>query len=48
MMPNKYDRKWELASADNCRLPELIPGICDRCRDYEYCHRQMELDLEGD
>lgn len=30
-------------SADNCKLPKLIPDICDRCRDYKYCHRQLTL-----
>lgn len=31
------------AKCDLCRLPELIPGICERCRDYTYCHRQLSM-----
>ena len=30
-------------SADNCKLPKLIPDICNRCRDYNYCYRQLTL-----
>lgn len=46
----RYDRKWELETAENCELPKLIPDICDRCRDYAYCHKQTQLsfDLFGD
>lgn len=33
-------RQWELETADNCKLPQLIPDICEKCRDYAYCHRQ--------
>lgn len=32
------------AAINACRLPELIPGICEGCRDYLYCHRQLTLD----
>lgn len=35
--------EWELETADNCQLPKYIPDICERCRDYEYCHRQLTL-----
>lgn len=34
---------WDTETADNCRLPDLIPDICDRCRDYKYCHRQLTI-----
>ena len=34
---------WDTRSADNCRLPELIPSICDSCRDYAYCHNKTNL-----
>lgn len=37
------EKNWDTETADNCRLPELIPGICERCRDYAYCHRQLNL-----
>ena len=37
---------WDIKTADTCRLPELIPNICERCRDYRYCHRQLSL-FEG-
>lgn len=40
----KMDRSWELETADKCRLPELIPNVCDGCRDYAYCHRQLTID----
>ena len=36
-------KNWDTETADNCRLPELIPGICEQCRDYAYCHRQLSL-----
>lgn len=35
---------WDTETAATCKLPELIPDICERCRDYEYCHRQLTLD----
>ena len=39
---------WDTETADRCRLPELIPDICRRCRDYDYCHRQLSLfETEG-
>lgn len=34
---------WDTKTADTCRLPELIPNICEGCRDYAYCHRQLTL-----
>lgn len=34
---------WDIQTADNCRLPELIPNICEGCRTYAYCHRQLTL-----
>lgn len=36
---------WDIKTADTCRLPELIPNICERCRDIKYCQRQLTLDL---
>lgn len=36
-------KNWDTETADTCRLPELIPDICKRCRDYDYCHRQLTL-----
>lgn len=36
-------KDWDTETADRCRLPELIPGICRRCRDYDYCHRQLSI-----
>lgn len=37
-------KNWDTETADNCRLPELIPDICERCRDYAYCHRQLTIE----
>ena len=39
----KVKAAWDIKTADTCRLPELIPNICERCRDYRYCHRQLGL-----
>ena len=36
-------KNWDTETADKCRLPELIPDICEECRDYEYCRRQLNL-----
>lgn len=44
-------KNWDTETADHCQLPELIPNICERCRDYDYCHRQLIFDVtakEGD
>lgn len=30
---------WDIKTADNCKLPDLIPDICNKCRDYRYCNR---------
>lgn len=35
---------WDTETADTCKLPELIPDICNRCRCYDYCYRQMTLE----
>ena len=35
---------WDTETADKCQLPKLIPDICDDCRDYRYCHRQLTFD----
>lgn len=45
-MKKRYDRKWELETADNCKLPELIPNICDNCRDHAYCFRKTQLSFD--
>lgn len=37
-------RNWDTETADKCRLPELIPNICEECRDYAYCHRQRTIE----
>lgn len=37
-------KNWDTETADKCILPELIPDICDRCRDYPYCFRQMTME----
>ena len=34
---------WDTRTADNCTLPDLIPGICEQCRDFAYCHRQLSI-----
>ena len=34
---------WDTETADRCKLPTLIRDICDRCRDYKYCHRPITL-----
>ena len=43
---------WDTETADNCKLPGLIPDICERCRTYAYCHRQLSfskvLEVERD
>lgn len=31
---------WDIVSAHTCKLPELIPDICDNCRDSAYCHNK--------
>lgn len=31
---------WDIITAQNCRLPELIPDICTTCRVYAYCHNK--------
>lgn len=36
----KVKATWDIETADNCKLSSLIPNICERCRDYAYCHRQ--------
>ena len=41
-------KTWDTETADNCRLPELDPDICDTCRDYQYCHRQMTMEEAED
>ena len=30
---------WDIKTADNCKLPDLIPDICNNCRCYRYCNR---------
>lgn len=35
---------WDTISADKCRLPELLPDVCEKCRDFAYCHRQITFD----
>ena len=37
-------KNWDTKTADSCRLPELIPDICDRCRDKLYCYRQLSIE----
>lgn len=37
---------WDTQTADKCKLPKLIPNICERCRDYAYCHRQLSFEEE--
>lgn len=39
----KVKAVWDIKTADNCRLPELIPNICEGCRDIKYCQRQLDL-----
>lgn len=45
---------WDTRTADNCKLPDLIPEICENCRDIQYCEakergKQMTFDeLESD
>ena len=36
-------RNWDTQTDDKCELPKLIKGICERCRDYAYCHRPIKL-----
>lgn len=28
---------WDTRTADNCKLPDLMPEACDNCRDILYC-----------
>jgi len=35
--------KWDIVTAHTCKLPELIPDICDTCRDKAYCHNKANL-----
>lgn len=32
-------RNWDTETADRCKLPDLLPEICERCRDKKYCRR---------
>lgn len=36
-------QNWDTITADRCKMVELIPNICEGCRDYAYCYRQMNL-----
>lgn len=36
-------RNWDTETADKCELSNLIKGICERCRNYRYCHRPITL-----
>ena len=45
---------WDIVSAHTCKLTELIPDICDTCRDKAYCHNKnnfpcddCEYDIQG-
>lgn len=35
---------WDTETADKCKLPELDPKLCDDCRCYAYCYRQMKME----
>lgn len=37
-------RNLDTEGADRCQLPKLVPGICNRCRDYRYCYRQLSFE----
>lgn len=43
-------QNWDTKTANKCQLPKLIPDVCGRCRDYEYCHRQLSMQelMKGD
>ena len=30
---------WDTRSAMSCRIPELVPAWCDRCRDKLFCQK---------
>ena len=36
-------KNWYTETADTCRLPELIPTICEKCVCNAYCHRQLTI-----
>lgn len=38
-----HEANWDNVTADRCKLPTLIRGICEQCRDYKYCHRPITL-----
>ena len=42
-MSKKIKATWDIKTADKCKLPELIPDICEDCRDYDYCHRERTI-----
>lgn len=37
-------RNKETETADKCKLPQYLPDICERCRCYRYCHRQLSFE----
>ena len=35
---------WDTETADKCELPKFVENICEGCRDYRYCHRQLTIE----
>lgn len=35
-------KNWDTETANKCRLPDLIPGICEGCRDRRYCEAKKK------
>lgn len=36
-------RNWDTDSADSCTWGKLDQKLCEGCRDYVYCHRQLSI-----
>ena len=41
-----HPSKEELDEIDSCRLCEIIPELEKTCYATEYCHRQMQMQLD--
>lgn len=39
-------RQEELDEIDQCKLCEIIPELAQTCYATEYCHRQIQMELD--
>ena len=35
---------WDIETAKTCKINNLMPDKCKRCRDYKYCYKQMSIE----